>query len=298
MCAPLAWFIHTVKVAVMKLRILSLLLVVCCLSACAGGNLTQLRDATPVGTPFDKALSGQYKALSEKEAADNRDANAELLAGKGLRAAAGKEVLPEPVGAGTDYHDHKAALSEANSALKALFLTNIRGTQPKESAEVQGLYDCWLVRAAAATPEARTTMCKQEFYNRLSWLRDALQHAPDTAATADAKAASSWLIFFDWDKSVLNTTALKNLRQISEEIIHQHANDKVSLNGHTDTSGDADYNMKLSERRATKVRDLLATYGVPDEWMTVYAFGETDLNVPTPDGVKEPKNRRVEVFAE
>ena len=51
-------------------------------------------------------------------------------------------------------------------------------------------------------------------------------------------------------------------------------------------------------RRANSVRDALIQRGVPAENITVESRGETQLMVQTPDGVREPANRRVEVSFE
>ena len=67
---------------------------------------------------------------------------------------------------------------------------------------------------------------------------------------------------------------------------------KVSVVGHTDTSGSAAYNIRLSERRAKAVADALAGMGVAQSAMSVDWKGKTDLAVQTGDGVKEPLNRR------
>ena len=67
------------------------------------------------------------------------------------------------------------------------------------------------------------------------------------------------------------------------------------LAGHTDTSGSAQYNMGLAERRNTSVREYLSSRGVPGGRISTEAFGETQLRVPTADGVRELQNRRVEI---
>lgn len=72
---------------------------------------------------------------------------------------------------------------------------------------------------------------------------------------------------------------------------------KINVAGHADTSGSTEFNQKLSEQRARNVADLLNGAGVPADLMTVQAFGETRPAVNTPDGVREPLNRRVEVTA-
>ena len=67
------------------------------------------------------------------------------------------------------------------------------------------------------------------------------------------------------------------------------------LAGYTDTSGSAQYNMGLSARRNTSVRNYLTARGIPDGRISSEAFGEKDLRVPTADGVREPQNRRVQI---
>jgi outer membrane protein OmpA-like peptidoglycan-associated protein len=69
----------------------------------------------------------------------------------------------------------------------------------------------------------------------------------------------------------------------------------VQVTGFTDTSGSADYNQRLSERRANAVAAVLVQDGVPQTNLVVTGRGENDLRVPTPNGVREPQNRRVEI---
>ena len=67
---------------------------------------------------------------------------------------------------------------------------------------------------------------------------------------------------------------------------------KVTVVGHTDTSGSAAYNVRLSERRAKAVADALVGMGVAHSTMSVDRKGTTQPAVATGDGVKEPLNRR------
>jgi outer membrane protein OmpA-like peptidoglycan-associated protein len=67
---------------------------------------------------------------------------------------------------------------------------------------------------------------------------------------------------------------------------------RIVVVGHTDTSGGFAYNMRLSERRAKSTADALVAQGVQQSTLQVDWKGKTDLAVQTPDGVKEPLNRR------
>jgi outer membrane protein OmpA-like peptidoglycan-associated protein len=66
----------------------------------------------------------------------------------------------------------------------------------------------------------------------------------------------------------------------------------VIVVGHTDTSGSAAYNMRLSERRAKATADALVAAGVQQSTLAVDWKGFNQPAVQTGPGVKEPLNRR------
>ncbi len=70
---------------------------------------------------------------------------------------------------------------------------------------------------------------------------------------------------------------------------------ELTVAGHTDAVGTEQYNDALSLRRAERVRALLLTRGIPPASVVAVGRGKRELLVPTPDGVAEPRNRRVEI---
>lgn len=70
----------------------------------------------------------------------------------------------------------------------------------------------------------------------------------------------------------------------------------ITLTGHSDRSGPAAVNRRISQRRAQAVRDALIARGVPADAITIEAEGETALLIGTLDGVREAQNRRVEIL--
>ena len=69
------------------------------------------------------------------------------------------------------------------------------------------------------------------------------------------------------------------------------------IEGHTDTTGDDQTNLALSQRRAAAVVDYLASrYGVDRARLIAVGMGKGGLAVPTPDQTAEPRNRRVVVI--
>jgi OOP family OmpA-OmpF porin len=102
------------------------------------------------------------------------------------------------------------------------------------------------------------------------------------------------MVFFDWDKYNLTPEA-QQIVQAAAEAARKDGYARIVVTGHTDTSGSAEYNEGLSQRRADSVREALVDLGLPAEQITTRALGETSPLVPTGDGVREPQNRRAEI---
>jgi len=107
-------------------------------------------------------------------------------------------------------------------------------------------------------------------------------------------ASTSFMVFFDWDRSNLSAQALNTIKQAANAY-KTKGTARITATGHTDKSGPDNYNMALSLRRANAVKDALVREGVPATAITVVGRGETQPLVPTADGVREPQNRRVEI---
>jgi OOP family OmpA-OmpF porin len=118
--------------------------------------------------------------------------------------------------------------------------------------------------------------------------------APAPAAPAAAIAQAVYMVFFDFDKSAITPAAQDILNTVIGDYRRTNQN-RVNVVGHTDTSGSPAYNQRLSERRASAVRDALVARGVPATQVTTRGVGEADLLIPTPDGVREPANRRATI---
>jgi OOP family OmpA-OmpF porin len=103
-------------------------------------------------------------------------------------------------------------------------------------------------------------------------------------------------VFFDFDKADLDAVA----RQVIGAIIEDWGGEanRLSLVGHTDRAGTAAYNQRLSEGRVQIVTDALVAEGVVGGRISGAGKGESETAVPTADGVREPRNRRVVVTVE
>jgi OOP family OmpA-OmpF porin len=106
--------------------------------------------------------------------------------------------------------------------------------------------------------------------------------------------ARVFTVYFGWNRSWVGPAGMAVLQQAAA-VYRAGGAVTVQITGYTDTSGSAGYNLRLSARRAKHVAHILGHMGVPWNAMAIAAAGETNLAVPTPDGVPEPRNRRVTV---
>lgn len=115
---------------------------------------------------------------------------------------------------------------------------------------------------------------------------------PATQATAPQKV---FLVMFDFDRSDLSAEAQEVVMSAAKAAKKGYAV-QIDLAGHADRAGTENYNMGLSLRRAQAVKDAMAKLGLTSDSMAVSGKGETAPQVATPDGIREQRNRRVEII--
>lgn len=78
--------------------------------------------------------------------------------------------------------------------------------------------------------------------------------------------------------------------------VRQRTAREVRISGHTDATGSDQLNEQLSRARAEHVKSLLIARGVDAQGITVAHHGKGNPAFPTPEGIAEPRNRRVVVI--
>lgn len=101
-------------------------------------------------------------------------------------------------------------------------------------------------------------------------------------------------LLFGVDQSSLSATAQSNLAELAEKL-NKYADTDILIEGHTDSSGPDEHNMKLSKQRAESVSRFLIGKGVRAGRMTTVGYGEAQpiADNGTAEGMSQ--NRRVEV---
>jgi OOP family OmpA-OmpF porin len=264
------------------------------LASCTTAKLEELRQISPHGTLFQIALAREYLAFSESEATQYDWIDSYHFADKGLRAAYGQDVAPESPEAwdipAQSLPELQAAFTELNTLLNDS-AKNVKEAKPDITARAQYFYDCWVEQQEEAWQLDDIAECKDGFHAAMQDLGN------QGDVTPSAPRSTAYMLFFDFNEAILTAEGQRVLMHVVDDRAQAPDLDVV-LHGHTDTSGKEGYNLTLSEKRAQAVRRFLIKGGIPAAKISYYAFGETDLRVTTEDGVKEPANRRVEIFLE
>lgn len=84
-------------------------------------------------------------------------------------------------------------------------------------------------------------------------------------------------IFFDYDKSEVREDARATLQRNADAmkaILNDFPSAVITVEGHCDERGSAEYNLGLGDRRATSVREFLVQIGVPAERLKPVSYGK------------------------
>ena len=118
---------------------------------------------------------------------------------------------------------------------------------------------------------------------------------PPPPAAPPPMTPKQFVVYFEFNKSDLTPEGAKVV-QDAAAAYKATGSAKVVVAGYTDLAGTQQYNLGLSKRRADTVHAALVKAGVPDGAIAEAWHGKENPAVPTPDGVREPRNRRVEII--
>jgi outer membrane protein OmpA-like peptidoglycan-associated protein len=137
------------------------------------------------------------------------------------------------------------------------------------------------VLVEAGTKTAEVFLLKQEPKKRL------------TALTTERIEIKS-TIHFEHDRARLLSTASFILDEVVDTLLKNQQITKVFIEGHTDNTGDATYNLELSKLRAEEVRDYLLTNGVEADRVQAIGYGDSRPLAPNTTEAGRARNRRVD----
>lgn len=152
--------------------------------------------------------------------------------------------------------------------------------------------------AALGVAESQSPLTRSWGQTRSVELRDqtvteASQKSAPIATAAEQPRQADFKIEFDLDSAVVRPDARGTLDVLAEFLLRSPSV-RVELGGHTDASGAAVYNQRLSQMRAIAVGNYITQmHGVPENQLSIVGYGEERplLNLNPNDS----RNRRVSV---
>jgi outer membrane protein OmpA-like peptidoglycan-associated protein len=125
---------------------------------------------------------------------------------------------------------------------------------------------------------------------------DAAEVRAQFKAVLDAMppAPTSFTVYFVFGQDELTEDSRKEFAPVLQEFARRPA-PEIVVTGHADQVGPERVNDTLSQRRADRVKDMLIQRGVRAERITAVGRGAREPAVRGPDGLQEPRNRRVEI---
>ncbi|MEP6713980.1 MAG: OmpA family protein [Terriglobia bacterium] len=230
-----------------------------------------------------KNASAEREALSARQASEARQRAAE--ASQRAAEEARRRAAAETESANAQRQKQEAELataearkaqSEADAARQAALAEQAKLAQEKN---------------AAISARDQAEKDAQALRTRL---RDQLNLILTTRDTARGLIVNMSDVLFDFNQSDLKPGAREKLARVSG-ILLAYPSLRVSVEGHTDSVGTDDYNMKLSQKRAEAVRDYLTSNQISAANVQAVGLGKADPVASNDTAAGRQENRRVEL---
>jgi len=156
------------------------------------------------------------------------------------------------------------------------------------------------VDESVARLEARLDEQNDKINELTETSRQALTRATDAGVLAEGKFLYTVVltddeITFDSNKSTLSGSAQSRLTKLAGDLKAQNKNVYLEIQGHTDSTGSAQYNHQLGLQRAESVRRHLHAQGVALGRVATISYGEDSPAEPNSTADGRALNRRVEI---
>lgn len=102
-------------------------------------------------------------------------------------------------------------------------------------------------------------------------------------------------VLFGTNKAQLKSGGMRNMQKLAD-FLRQYPQQKVLVEGYTDSTGSDSLNQKLSDRRANAVRTALIDMGISSDRVTTRGYGEEFPVASNDTASSRQLNRRVEII--
>lgn len=235
-----------------------------------------------------------YKKIQEEQLANDRRMKEEQLAQQRQAAeqaqANAQAAEAQRAAAEQAQHDAQAAAAQAAHDKAAADAARAAALQQQQQAQAEAER----ARQAAAQADSQRQTAEAERAQMRERLMKQLNAVLETRETARGLIVNINDVLFDFNKYTLKPGAREKMAKVSG-ILLAYPGLKLQLEGHTDSVGGDEYNLRLSQNRADAVRDFLAEQGVAPANITSVGLGKSDPVASNDTAAGRQQNRRVEL---
>jgi outer membrane protein OmpA-like peptidoglycan-associated protein len=226
--------------------------------------------------------------LAAKQASERREEEARQKAAASAAEAAEQARLRAAADA-----DRAAAEREKREALIAT--ANAKDAQQQaEAARMAALAEQKRLADEAAAARAARSEAEKDTQAMREKLRYQLNAILETRDTARGLIVSLSDVLFDFNQATLKPGAREKLAKVSG-ILLAYPTLHMNVEGHTDSVGTDEYNLKLSQRRADAVRDYITSNGINAGNVQALGLGKDGPVASNDTAAGRQQNRRVEM---
>ena len=151
----------------------------------------------------------------------------------------------------------------------------------------------WGILAGAAVGGVAGNLIGKNMDNQAKELTQAVPTAEVSRVGEGINMTCDASLAFEINSAAISDSYNKDLNAAAS-VFKSYEDTNILIEGHTDDTGSAEYNMSLSEKRAKAVRDYLIGQGIAASRLTAKWYGEEQPKYPN-DEANRAKNRRVEL---
>jgi outer membrane protein OmpA-like peptidoglycan-associated protein len=249
--------------------------------------ITEAREATQMAEDARRiAIAKEEQIAKETMIRNEQEAKAKAAAEAQRRAEAEAQRAQAEAAA----HNAEEQRKQAEAAMAAAKEAQAQAEAARQAALAE--------EAKLASEKADALKAKQQAENDAQALRERLKEQLNmilaTRDTARGLIVNMSDVLFDFNQATLKPGTKEKLAKVSG-ILLAYPSLHLSVEGHTDSIGTPEYNMKLSQRRADAVRDYLVSNGINAANIQAVGMGEDNPVASNSTAAGRQQNRRVEM---
>ncbi|MFN7994825.1 MAG: OmpA family protein [Bryobacteraceae bacterium] len=235
-----------------------------------------------------------YRKIREEQLANERRLHEEQLAQQRAAAeqAAAQAQAADAQRAAAEQARQEAEAAAARAAQERAAADAARAAAIEEQQRAKE--EAQRAREAATQADAQRQQAENEKTQMRERLMQQLNTILETRETARGLIVNINDVLFDFNKYTLKPGAREKMAKVAG-ILLAYPGLKLQLEGHTDSVGSDEYNLKLSQQRSDTVRDFLTEQGVSPANITSVGLGKADPVASNDSAAGRQQNRRVEL---